>query len=122
VNMVKSSKAIVSEHPVITREKRIVEAMLHLYCKSHHNSQGVLCSECNELLEYAKNRFDNCPFQEKKTCCGICGLSCYQPQMKEKATVVFTYSGPRMFFHHPVLAFHHICMALKEPQKINNHH
>lgn len=58
-----------SEHPrEITREKKTIDAIVHIYCKDHHEPQkGELCPECSKFMEYAKTRLDKCPFQEKKS-------------------------------------------------------
>jgi hypothetical protein len=112
-------KQLSSEHPRITREKKTIEAMVHIYCKNHHEGKTELCPECSELLEYAKMRLDKCPFQEKKTTCGKCLIHCYQPQMREKVKKVMRYSGPRMLLHHPVLAMHHAVDGFKKPEKLN---
>ena len=50
----------------ITREKKIVELMIRLYCKSKEGHKE-LCPECQALLEYAHTRLDRCPFGEKKS-------------------------------------------------------
>src|SRR4030042_832956 len=76
------------EHPRIRREKKTIEAMLHIYCNKHHHGRGELCQECNGLLNYAKMRLDKCPFQENKTTCGNCLIHCYQPQMRAKVKAV----------------------------------
>jgi predicted amidophosphoribosyltransferase len=110
---------VVAEHPRISREKKTIEAMVHIYCKNHHGSKGELCPECKELFEYAKARLDKCPFQEKKSTCGKCLVHCYQPQMREKVKKVMKYSGPRMLLHHPVLAIHHVFDGRKKPEKLN---
>jgi hypothetical protein len=107
------------EHPRIRREKKTIEAMLHIYCNKHHNGRGELCQECNGLLNYAKMRLDKCPFQENKTTCGNCLIHCYQPQMRAKVKAVMRYSGPRMLLHHPILALHHAIDGFKKPKKIN---
>jgi hypothetical protein len=107
-----------TEHPRMRREKKTVETMVRIYCKSHHESQGELCPECKELLEYAKMRLDRCPFQEKKTTCGKCLIHCYQPQMREKVKKVMRHAGPRMLLHHTILAMHHTIDGFKKPEKI----
>jgi hypothetical protein len=107
-----------TEHPRIKREKKTIEAMIHIYCKGHHEKEGKeLCQECSQLLEYAKTRLDKCPFQEKKTTCGKCPIHCYQPQMREQVKKVMRYSGPRMILHHPGLAMHHAIDGFKKPKK-----
>ena len=109
---------MVDEHPRITREKKTIEAMIRIYCKNKHETDGALCPECAELYDYAKMRLDKCPFQEKKSTCGKCLVHCYQPQMREKVKKVMKYSGPRMLLHHPVLAMHHVIDGRKKPEKL----
>ena len=90
-----------SEHPRIKREKKTIEAMVHIYCKNKHDGKGELCSECTAFLEYARMRLDKCPFQEKKTTCAHCPIHCYQPEKRQKAKEIMRYAGPRMLLHHP---------------------
>jgi hypothetical protein len=107
-----------SEHPRITREKKTIDAMVHIYCKDHHDTQkGELCPECSKFMDYAKMRLDKCPFQEKKNTCGKCLIHCYQSPMKEQAKVVMRYSGPRMLTRHPGLAMHHVVDGFRKPPK-----
>src|SRR5665647_299109 len=89
------------EHPRITREKKTIDSMVHIYCKAHHGTHGELCPECIEFKAYAFMRLEKCPFQEKKSTCGKCLIHCYKPDMKEKVRKVMRYSGPRMLLHHP---------------------
>lgn len=107
-----------TEHPRITREKKTIDAMVHIYCKSHHDTQkGELCPECSTFMDYAKTRLDKCPFQEKKSTCGKCLIHCYQSSMKEQVKIVMRYAGPRMLRHHPGLAMHHIVDGFRKPPK-----
>jgi hypothetical protein len=106
------------EHPRITREKKTIDAMVHIYCKSHHKKHGELCPECSEFQAYAFMRLEKCPFQEKKSTCGKCLIHCYRPDMKEKVKKVMRYSGPRMLLHHPGLALHHVWDGRTKPPKL----
>jgi len=101
---------------IIKRDIKMVEYMVEIYCKNRHDTKVHLCVDCEEFLEYAKDRLLGCPYQEGKTACGKCSLTCYDPENKEKAMKIFTYSGPRMLYKHPILAFHHMCDAFKEPK------
>ena len=104
------------QHPRITREKKTIDVMVHIYCKAHHGTKGdELCPECTEFLEYAFLRLAKCPFQEEKSTCGKCLVHCYQPQMREKAKEIMRYSGPRMLLHSPRLALHHVFDGRKKP-------
>ena len=105
-----------SVHPRMRRERRTIEAMIRLYCRDHHGGGRKLCLGCAELLDYAFRRLDRCPFQEGKTTCAKCPVHCYKPSMREKVREVMRYSGPRMLWHHPVLAlFHLLDGRRKEP-------
>jgi len=106
------------QHPRIKREKKTIEAMIHIYCKNKHDTRGELCAECSTFLEYAKMRLDNCPFQEKKTTCAHCPIHCYQPEKRQKAKAIMRYAGPRMLTSHPVLALHHVWDGRKKPEKL----
>ena len=103
-------------HPRMERERKTVEYMIAIYCKDHHQTRGKLCESCRELVEYARLRLKNCPFQENKTTCGNCPIHCYKPRLREKIREVMRYAGPRMIRHHPLLALGHMIDGLrKEP-------
>ena len=105
-----------NQHPRITREKKTIDKVVHIYCRAHHDTKGgELCSECTEFLEYAFLRLDKCPFQEEKSTCGKCLVHCYQPEMREKAKKIMRYSGPRMLLRSPGLALHHVFDGSKKP-------
>ncbi len=96
------------EHPRMRRERKTVEAMIALFCRDHHHTDGELCDACRELVEYARLRLSRCPFQENKTTCGNCPVHCYKPGMREKIRAVMRYAGPRMLLRHPLLALGHL--------------
>jgi hypothetical protein len=107
------------QHPRIKREKKTIDAMVHTYCRGHHNTKGEeLCSECTEFLRYAFLRLDKCPFQEEKPACGKCLVHCYQPQMRAKVKKIMRYSGPRMLWRSPGLAISHALDGRKKPQTL----
>ena len=109
-------------HPRMKREQKTVERMIGVYCRGHHHAKGKhpargykhpargykICQECRDLLEYARFRLKNCPFQENKTTCGNCPIHCYKPKMREKIREVMRYAGPRMIWNHPLLAIGHM--------------
>jgi len=108
-------------HPRMKREQKTVEHMIGIYCSDHHHTSGKhptggdkLCDECRELAEYARFRLKNCPFQENKTTCGNCPIHCYKPKMKGKIREVMQYAGPRMMWHHPLLAIGHMIDGFKK--------
>lgn len=100
------------------KEKRIVGEMIKLYCKKQHKVKNGLCPECQALKEYAELRSDKCPFMESKTFCSNCKVHCYKKEMREKIRQVMRFSGPRMIFHHPVMAINHLIQSKKEKRKM----
>ncbi len=99
------------------REKSTVQQMIRLYCRKNHGGK-TLCPACRELLEYAIRRSDKCPFMETKTFCSNCKIHCYQPDMREKIRAVMIFSGPRMIFHHPVMAVRHLIESKREKKEL----
>ena len=105
------------------REKETVSLMIRLYCRKKHGSKE-LCAECAALEAYARQRSDNCPFMETKTFCSNCKVHCYKKDMREKIREVMRFSGPRMIFHHPIMAIRHVIESKKEKRRMekNNEH
>ncbi|MCX5991531.1 MAG: nitrous oxide-stimulated promoter family protein [Chloroflexi bacterium] len=102
-------------HPRITRESKTIAVMIDLYCHSQHGIDRP-CPECSELMVYAKERLEKCPFQEGKTTCAKCPVHCFKPAMRDKIRTVMRYSGPRMLHRHPLLAIcHFVDRSRKEP-------
>lgn len=99
------------------REKQLVFQMIALYCKKQHGGKS-LCPDCAALDAYARQRSDRCPFMETKTFCSNCKVHCYKPEMREKIRVVMRFSGPRMLFHHPVIAIRHMIETQKEKKRL----
>ncbi len=102
----------------LSREKVTIEKMIRLFCKSNHHDIYSLCHECLSLLHYAHGRIDNCPFSIEKPICNICPIHCFKKDMREKVRKVMLFSGPRMFWKHPILALFHIFDKVKEVPKI----
>jgi hypothetical protein len=97
----------------VEREIRTVNAMIRIYCSSVHG-QEELCAECSELMKYAETRVEKCRFGAEKPACKDCPVHCYSRPMREKIREVMRFSGPRMMWKHPVMAFLHL---LKHKQK-----
>ena len=105
------------------REKETVSLMIRLYCRKKHGGKE-LCPVCAELDAYARLRSDKCPFMETKTFCSNCKVHCYKKDMREKIREVMRFSGPRMIFHHPIMAIRHLIESKKEKKRMekNNEH
>jgi Nitrous oxide-stimulated promoter len=107
--------AVGERHPRIARESKTVAVMIDIYCRSQHGGDRP-CADCSDLLIYATERLDQCPFQEGKTTCAKCPVHCFKPAMRDKIKTVMRYSGPRMIHKHPILAMRHfIDRSRKEP-------
>jgi hypothetical protein len=100
------------------REKKIVQEMILLYCRDHHKPSSYPCSSCAALIAYAHERSDKCPFMETKTFCSNCKVHCYKKDMREKIREVMRLAGPRMIFHHPVMAIRHVIDSKKEKKRL----
>jgi len=97
-----------NEGPRIALERKTIHAMIVIWCSSKHGDRRRLCDECNELLNYAYKRLDRCPFGEEKSTCAKCPIHCYTPEFREKIKQVMRFSGPKMFYKHPILAIAHL--------------
>lgn len=100
------------------REKRLVSAMIALYCRKRHHPRGALCPDCAALEAYARQRSDQCPFMESKSFCSNCRVHCYQPEMRENIRRVMRYSGPRLLLSHPVSAISHVIASRREKRRM----
>jgi uncharacterized protein YbbK (DUF523 family) len=95
--------------PRLARELKTITAMVKIYCRNHHNfSKETVCEGCTVFLEYAEQRLSHCPFKEQKPTCGKCTIHCYNKEMQAKARQIMRYSGPRMLWNHPIMAFFHL--------------
>lgn len=92
----------------IEREKRTVGIMVKMYCNHNHDKIGSICSDCNELIEFASKRINLCVFQEDKPVCSECQVHCYRRDKREKIKTVMRFAGPRMIFCHPIIGIRHL--------------
>ena len=96
------------------KEKQTVRFMIEIYCADKHaTANDGLCQDCSELLHYANQRLDKCPFAPDKPSCAQCKVHCYKPELRKKIQNVMRYSGPRMIKKHPLLAVRHLVRGLK---------
>lgn len=78
----------------IGRDTALVEKFITVYCRKHHGDTG-LCEECRDLLEYARERRERCPY-DPKPACKDCRTHCYRPAYRERMKAVMRFSG--MYF------------------------
>lgn len=98
----------------LKRESKTLNTMISMHCQDKHKTSGKLCSDCEELFEYAGKRLDNCPFQAGKTTCNQCSTHCYKPEMREKIRIVMQYAGPRIIYRHPLLLFYYFIDGIRK--------
>ena len=91
----------------IEEEKQTIAQMIHFYCR-HKEKNQTLCSACSELLKYAHQRLEHCPFGERKKTCRQCTVHCYHPKMRQKIKEVMRFAGPRMIWYHPIWTLKHL--------------
>ena len=101
----------------LTRERKTIEIMIGIYCSGNHAMKDQLCEECTGLLEYANHKIDKCPYSEIKPTCAKCPVHCYKPDMRDFVREVMRYSGPKMAYKHPILAFQHLFDGFKKPKR-----
>ncbi|MDO5665274.1 MAG: nitrous oxide-stimulated promoter family protein [Bacteroidia bacterium] len=94
-------------------EKKVVNKMITIYCRTNHKPAFGLCDECLTLNGYAMKRLENCPFGENKPTCGSCTIHCYKSEMRQKIKEVMRFAGPRMLLHHPIDAIRHFYKEYK---------
>lgn len=85
--------------------------MVQVYChgKGHAREQGAaLCSDCQGLLQYARDRIQGCQFGDGKNFCSKCTVHCFKPARREEIKEVMRYAGPRILFYHPFMALRHL--------------
>ncbi len=104
----------------LDRERHTIQVMIELRCRQQHHPSGSLCAECQALLTYAMQRIDKCPYHMNKPTCAQCPIHCYRPDMREQVRQVMRYAGPRMIFHHPVLALLHLWDQLTRSRELRS--
>ena len=92
----------------ISKQKNTIAVMIKIFCKNKHSSNNQLCNTCSELLLYAIEKLDKCPFKDNKPTCNKCTVHCYQSDYRQKVREVMIFSGKRMFLRHPILSLYHL--------------
>jgi hypothetical protein len=67
-----------------------------------------LCLACHNISKYALDKLAKCPRMDIKTFCSVCPIHCYGKEEGEKIRKIMRYGGPRMLWHHPLMALKHI--------------
>ena len=94
-------------------EKKTISAMINMYCRAFHSSKASPCFECKEVKDYAYFRLDRCIYAANKPTCNKCKVQCWEVAYKDRIINIMRFSGPRLIFTHPILAFMHIVDSIK---------
>ena len=111
--------AAADKSPRLKRELATVTAMIRVYCKAHHHPPAAPCDHCSELKDYVTDRLTRCIFADNKPTCAKCTVHCYKPAMRAEIISVMRFSGPRMIFFHPYLAFRHLLDGRRVAKKLS---
>ncbi len=75
------------------KDQAILDKFIKVYCcKKHGGDKKALCPDCQELLEYAMERLEKCPYNPKPKC-KDCKTHCYKPEYREKMKEIMKFSG-----------------------------
>ncbi len=81
---------------VIEKDLKILRKFTEVYCRHHHGMpKGTLCELCQDLLDYAYNRRERCPYDPKPKC-KECPTHCYKPRYRQQMKEIMRFSG--MYF------------------------
>lgn len=74
------------------READILRKFIAVYCRKRHASGRRLCLNCSDLLQYALERLERCPY-DPKPICRRCLTHCYPPERREEMREIMRFSG-----------------------------
>lgn len=108
------------------RERGTIQMMAQIYCQAHHKREksreqsdqlneanSSLCPTCQDFLNYALLRLDQCPFRDQKPTCTKCTIHCYQPDRREQVRQIMRFAGPRLLWKRPLLSILHLLDGFK---------
>ena len=78
------------------KDIKVLATFIGCYCSGMHKSaKGELCSDCAELLHYARIKREKCPL-DPKPACKHCHVHCYGKVQRARIREVMAYSGRRL--------------------------
>ncbi|BAL83114.1 hypothetical protein SELR_14060 [Selenomonas ruminantium subsp. lactilytica TAM6421] len=92
-------------------ETQTVLEIIKIYCRGHNHLRANgkdLCPNCRKIADYALDKLNKCPRMDIKTFCSVCPIHCYGKEEAAQIQEMMRYGGPRMLWHHPVMALRHI--------------
>ncbi len=92
-------------------ELETVGEIIKIYCHGHKHLREAgaeLCPECRMMADYALDKLAKCPRMDIKSFCSVCPIHCYGQAEAAKIKEMMRYGGPRMLWHHPIMALRHM--------------
>lgn len=81
------------DEAAIEKDFGVLKRFTRVYCEKHHGIEaGPLCGECDDFLQYARKRLENCRYDPKPKCKN-CKTHCYKPSYRAKAQEIMRFSG-----------------------------
>ncbi len=72
---------------------KILRQFVSVFCRKKHGQRADgLCESCRDLLRYARQRLDKCPFDPKPKC-KDCLVHCYAQAYRARIKEVMRFSG-----------------------------
>jgi len=77
----------------VENDLRVLQRFIEVYCRKHHDPpRGEICADCANLLDYARERLEKCPYDPKPKC-KDCPTHCYKPEYRQRIREVMKFSG-----------------------------
>ncbi len=84
---------------LIQRDLRVLQEFVGIYCRRKHQPAGdELCPQCRDLLEYARQRRQDCPMDPKPKC-RDCDVHCYGEPQRSQIREIMRFSGLHLLKH-----------------------
>jgi len=97
-------------NPKELKDLKVLVRFTGIFCHCHHQvtkrrfaghheltsgglTRVLVCSECQEFLDYAIERRIRCPLDPKPTC-KHCQIHCYRAGHRERVREIMKFSGP----------------------------
>ncbi len=89
------------------QEAHTVACMIQIYCRGRHRKKQ-LCPSCQELLEITRLHLSECPPEDDRPFFSSHTIQCFKPEQREEIEQMLGYSGPRLLWHHPMIAIRYM--------------
>lgn len=77
----------------VDNQMGVLRKFVAVFCRRKHRRAGEgLCDSCRDLLCYAQERLEKCPFDPKPKC-KDCTVHCYAAQYRDRIKEVMRFSG-----------------------------